>query len=69
MCLQRPQKIRPLTDELLLSEFFTKEPESFDYITIDNYKSIEFPDDSYLKNEGQITMNIDDNRMINAIFE
>ncbi len=69
MCLQRPQKIRPLTDELLLSEFITKEPESFDYITIDNYKSIEFPDDSYLKNEGQITMNIDDNRMINAIFE
>ena len=69
MCLQRPQKIRPLTDELLLSEFITKEPESFDYITIDNYKSIEFPDDSYLKKDGQITMNIDDNRMINAIFD
>ncbi len=69
MCLQRPQKIRPLTDELLESEFITREPEFFTYLTIDNYKEFEFPDDSYLKKEGQITMNIDDNRMINAIFD
>ena len=69
MCLQRPQKIRPLTDELLESEFITREPEFFTYLTIDNYKEFEFPDDSYLKKDGQITMNIDDNRMINAIFD
>jgi len=70
MCLQRPQKIRPLTDELLLeSEFITRDTEHFTYLTIDNYKEINFPDDSYLKNDGMITMNIDDNRVINAIFE
>ena len=70
MCLQRPQKIRPLTDELLLeSEFITRDTEHFTYLTIDNYKEINFPDDSYLKNDGMVTMNIDDNRMINATFE
>ena len=70
MCLQRPQKIRPLTDELLLeSEFITRDTEHFTYLTIDNYKEINFPDDSYLKNDGMITMNIDDNRVINATFE
>ena len=69
MCLQRPQKIRPLTDELLLTEFITIDPEKFNYITIDDYKDVEFPDDSYLQKDGFITMNIDDNRMINAIFE
>ena len=69
MCLQRPQKIRPLTDELLLTEFITIDPEKFNYITIDDYKDVEFPDDSYLQKDGFITMNIDDNRMINATFE
>ena len=69
MCLQRPQKIRPLADELLQCEFITREPEYFTYLTIDNYRNEEFPDDSYLKKDGQITMNIDDNRMINATFE
>ena len=70
MCLQRPQKIRPLTDELLLeSEFITRDTEHFTYLTIDNYKNVEYPDDSYLQIDGMITMNIDDNRMINATFE
>ena len=69
MCLQRPQKIRPLTDELLFSEFITLDPDNFTYLTIDNYKNVEYPDDSYLQIEGMITMNIDDNRMINANFE
>ena len=69
MCLQRPQKIRPLADELLQCEFITREPEYFTYLTIDNYRNEEFPDDSYLKKDGLITMNIDDNRMINATFE
>jgi len=69
MCLQRPQKIRPLTDELLFSEFITLDPDNFTYLTIDDYKNIEYPDDSYLQIDGMITMNIDDNRMINATFE
>ena len=68
-CLQRPQEIRPLTDELLFSEFITREPDNFQYLTIDNYKETKFPDKSYLKIDGIISMNIDDNRMINAIFE
>ena len=69
MCLQRPQKIRPLTDELLFSEFITIDPDNFTYLTIDDYKNLEYPDDSYLQIDGMITMNIDDNRMINATFE
>ena len=69
MCLQRPQKIRPLPDELLMSEFITREPEHFEYLTIDNYKTINYPDDSYLKKDGGITMSIDDNRNINAAFD
>ena len=69
MCLQRPQKIRPLTDELLFSEFITLDPDNFTYLTIDDYKNIKYPDDSYLQIDGMITMNIDDNRMINATFE
>ena len=69
MCLQRPQKIRPLADELLFSEFITLDPDSFTYLTLDDYKDAEFPDDSYLQRDGIITMNIDDNRMINATFE
>ena len=69
MCLQRPQKIRPLTDELLFSEFITLDADNFTYLTIDDYKNIKYPDDSYLQIDGMITMNIDDNRMINATFE
>ena len=69
MCLQRPQKIRPLTDELLFSEFITLDPDNFTYLTIDDYKNVKYPDDSYLQIDGMITMNIDDNRMINATFE
>ena len=68
MCLQRPQKIRPLTDELLFSEFITLDPDNFTYLTIDDYKNVEYPDDSYLQIDGMITMNIDDNRMINYSY-
>ena len=49
------------------ASYSTSFPEShgifFTYLTIDNYKEFEFPDDSYLKKDGQITMNIDDNRI------
>ena len=68
MCLQRPQKIRPLTDELLFSEFISLDPDNFTYLTIDDYKNIKYPDDSYLQIDGMITMNIDDNRMINYLY-
>lgn len=69
LCLQRPQKIRPLPEELLLCQFLTVEPENFTYLTIDNYREADFPDDSYLERDGLITMNIDDNRIINATFD
>ena len=68
-CLQRPQDIRPLTDELLFSEFITMNPENFSYLTYDNYNTEKFPSKSYLEKDGIITMNIDDNRMINATFD
>ena len=69
MCLQRPQKIRPLCDELLFSEFICREPEFLTKLTIDNYKNEKYPEGDYLKVDGKITMNIDDNRMINAVFD
>ena len=69
MCLQRPQKIRPLCDELLFSEFICREPRYLRKINIDNYKNEKYPEGDYLKIDGKITMSIDDNRMINAIFD
>ena len=69
MCLQRPQKIRPLCDELLFSEFICREPEYLIKLNIDNYKNEIYPEGDYLKVDGKITMNIDDNRMINAVFD
>ena len=69
MCLQKEQKIRPLTDELLQSEFITRDPDQFTYITLDDYKKIKYPEGDYLKTEGKITMNINDNRNINAFFD
>ena len=35
MCLQRPQKIRPLCDELLFSEFICRDPDFMIKLTID----------------------------------
>jgi serine/threonine protein kinase len=68
-CLQEKQKIRPLTDELLEHEFIVRETQYFTYLTIDNYKDAKFPKGDYLKVEGKITMNINDNRNINATFD
>ena len=44
-------------------------PENFSYLTYDNYNTEKFPSKSYLEKDGIITMNIDDNRMINATFD
>ena len=71
MCLQRPQKIRPNVNELLFSEFITRDSNNFEYITIDNVDTIKFPGPNYYINDGQkiITMNVDDQRSINANFD
>lgn len=69
MCLQRPQKIRPNVTELLFSEFITRDTNKFEYITLDNVETIKFPGPNYYKNQKVITMNIDDQRSINANFD
>ena len=72
MCLQRDQTIRPLTDELLYTEFIIRDPECFVKINKDNYTDTEkfkYPDNSYLKEKGKITMNIDNNRMLSSMFD
>ena len=69
MCLQRPQKIRPNVQELLFSEFITRDPNKFEYITLNNVESIKFPGPTYFNNQKIITMNIDDQRSINANFD
>ena len=71
MCLQRPQKIRPNVQELLFSEFITRDPNKFEYITLDNIDSIKFPGPNYYNYDANkiITMNVDDQRSINANFD
>ncbi len=71
MCLQRPQKIRPNVTELSFSEFITRDPNKFDYITFDNVDFVKFPGPNYYFQNGDkvITMNIDDQRSINANFD
>ena len=71
MCVQRPQKIRPNVTELLFSEFITRDPNKFDYITFDNVDFVKFPGPNYYFQNGDkvITMNIDDQRSINANFD
>ena len=71
MCLQRPQKIRPNVTELLFSEFITRDPNKFDYITFDNVDFVKFPGPNYYFQNWDkvITMNIDDQRSINANFD
>ena len=69
VCLQEEQKIRPLTDELLQFEFIVRDPDYFTYLDIKNYKEANYPKGDYLKTEGIITMNINDNRNINANFD
>ena len=70
MCLQKPQNIRPNVNELLFSEFITREPSKFDYITLNNLNMIQFPNPSYVDlYNGRIIMNIFDQRSLNAIFD
>ena len=72
MCLQREQNIRPLTDELMFSEFIIRDPDNFVKLNINNYtdeKIAKYPDESYTKEKGKIIMNIDNNRMLNACFD
>ena len=62
-----------MTDELLDNEFYVVDSCYFDYLTIDNYKKAKnYPPklkEKYLQVEGKITMNIDDNRDLNAYFD
>ena len=69
MCLQRPQKIRPNVTELIFSEFITRDPGKFDYISLNNLNHTRFPNPSYVSQEGKIIMTIDDQRAINANFD
>ena len=69
MCLQRPQNIRPNVNELLFSEFITRDTSKFEYINLMNLNQIKFPKSSYVNPQGQIIMNIDDKRSINANFD
>ena len=71
MCLQRPQKIRPNVQELLFSEFITRDTNKFEYITLDNIDTIKFPGPNYYNYDANkiITMNVDDQRSINANFD
>ena len=69
MCLQRPQKIRPNVTELLFSEFVTRDPNNFEYITLENVDKVKFPAPGYYNYQKVITMNIDDQRSINANFD
>ena len=55
--------------ELLFSEFITADPDKFDYITLKNLNEIKFPKDDYVNDQGQIIMNVDDQRSINANFD
>lgn len=68
MCLQRQQKIRPNIEELLYSEFITREPECFEYIDINNIFSVKFPNPGYVSQD-IINMSIDDQRSVNANFD
>ena len=70
MCLQRQQKIRPNAQDLLFSEFITRDVDKFDYITLDNLNKIKFPNPQYVNLRDKIIiMNIDDQRSINANFD
>ena len=69
MCLQRKQNVRPFVIELQLSEFITREPKMFEYINMDNINTVKFPNANYVVGNGQIIMNIDDQRAVNALFD
>ena len=69
MCLQRQQNIRPTANELLFSEFITRNPSNFDYINISNLTQVKFPNPNYINYQGQIIMTIDDKRAVNCNFD
>ena len=69
MCLQKDQNIRPNVNELLFSEFITRDVSKFEYINLMNLNSIKFPNPNYANNQGQIIMNIYDKRSVNANFD
>ena len=69
MCLQRPQNTKPYVNELLFSEFITRDPSKFEYINLMNLNRTKFPNPNYVNNMGQIIMTIDDQRNLNANFE
>ena len=56
--------------ELLFSEFITRDPNQFEYITLDNLERIKFPGPEYVNNNQKIIiMTVDDRRSINANFD
>ena len=67
ICLQRSQNIRANSAELLFTEFITRDTSKFDYIDFNNLNRTRFPNYTYINN-GQIIMNIDDNRSVYANF-
>ena len=69
MCLQRKQSVRPFVMELQLSEFITRDPKMFEYINMNNINTVKFPSANYVVGNGQIIMNIDDQRAVNALFD
>ena len=69
MCLQRQQNIRPSANELLFSEFITRNPKNFNYINISNLSQFKFPSANYINYQGQIIMTIDDQRAVNYSFD
>ena len=69
MCLQRPQELRPTVTELQFSEFITRDSSKFDYINLNNFKEVNFPNESYIGLNGVIHLNIDDKRSLNASLD
>ena len=41
----------------------------FEYINMNNINTVKFPSANYVVGNGQIIMNIDDQRAVNALFD
>ena len=69
LCLQRQQNIRATANELLFSEFITRDINKFDYIDLNNLGMTRFPNVNYVNYyNGLIIMNIDDQRSVSINF-
>ena len=68
MCMQRDQKIRANVDDLLFSEFITRDPKNFDYIDANRLNEIVIPQPNYVQGSN-IVMSIDDRRQLNIILD